>query len=118
MAATCVTRENIASFSVEELCSYLADQGLDSDVMSILRDSKITGLDFLELSKDLLKELFPVVGVRMSVSRLLSSLTPKPAEIPLTSTLPPKVFICYCKYKPCTAIIGLSDFFKSDSNNL
>ncbi len=78
--AGALTREVISSLSVEDLCHYLVDQKQHADVVSAMQDNRITGNDFLELSKDQLKELFPILGTRMSVARLLSVWTARTDE--------------------------------------
>ena len=74
-----MAKESVQSFTVEELCDYLADQGQHQDVVTAVVENRLAGRDFLELTSDHLKELFSVLGTRMSVQRLISSLSPQPS---------------------------------------
>ena len=73
-----MAKESVQSFTVEELCDFLTDQGQHQDVVTAVVENRLTGRDFLELTSDHLKELFSVLGTRMSVQRLISSLSPQP----------------------------------------
>ena len=66
--------ERVAKMSKEELCDYLDGKGLDPEAVDAVRQNRLSGATFLELSKEHLKELFPVVGDRIAVSKLLESL--------------------------------------------
>lgn len=66
--------ERVAKMSREELCDYLDGKGLDPEAVDTVRQNRLSGATFLELSKEHLKELFPVVGDRIAVSKLLESL--------------------------------------------
>ena len=61
----------ISIMSKEELPSYLEQEGLDTDVIDTLKCNKISSSSFLELSSEDLKELFPIVGDRIAVKKLL-----------------------------------------------
>lgn len=74
---------------MEELCDYLGNQELHQDVIAVIEENRLTGMDFVELSSAHLKELFPVLGTRMAVQRLVASLAPKSAEQLPRSTLGP-----------------------------
>ena len=66
--------ERVAKMSKEELCDYLNGKTLDPEAVDTVRQNRLSGATFLELSKEHLKELFPVVGDRIAVSKLLESL--------------------------------------------
>ena len=75
-----LTREVVSSFNTEKLCKYLTDQGQSQDVITAVEENKLTGIDFLELTTLHSKELVPVLGPRMSVQRLIISLTLLPEQ--------------------------------------
>ncbi len=79
-----------------ELSNYLADQGQHQDVLTAVEVNRLTGADFLELTSSHLKELFPVLGARMSVQRLISSFTSKPAPNQQSETPLAKVSFNNC----------------------
>ena len=68
------TKEEIASYSSEQLCEFLSKQGVDDDALPIFRQQRIRGADFINLKDDELKELFPIMGIRLSVARLVRAL--------------------------------------------
>lgn len=64
--------ESIKNLSIEELCEYLKNQNFQSEVIESVGRNRISGSSFLELTPEHLKELFPAIGDRMSVSKLLN----------------------------------------------
>lgn len=60
----------VSAFSFDELSDYLFDK-VSETVLLKLRQEKICGMDFVNLSDGQLKELFPVMGERMLVSRII-----------------------------------------------
>lgn len=61
---------DIAHFSTEELCSHLSDKVHESALLTLEKEA-ITGAIFTKLTNDDLKDLFPQVGARLSVSMVL-----------------------------------------------
>ncbi len=47
-----------------------------ADVVLCVQENRLTGADFVELTSDQLKELFPVMGTRMAIQRLIAAVTP------------------------------------------
>lgn len=66
-------RQEVSAYTTDELCDYLFDR-VDLDAIHTLREQKISGLDFISPSDDDVKELFPVMGVRLGVSRAVKAL--------------------------------------------
>lgn len=66
--------DRVAKMSKDDLCDYLNSKGLDPEAVDTVKQNRLSGATFLELSKEHLKELFPVVGDRIAVSKLLESL--------------------------------------------
>ena len=66
--------ERVSKMSKEDLCDYLNTKGLDLEAIDTVKQNRLSGATFLELSKEHLKELFPVIGDRIAVSKLLESL--------------------------------------------
>lgn len=66
--------DRVAKMSKDELCDYLKCKDLDPEAVETVKQNRLSGATFLELSKEHLKELFPVVGDRIAVSKLLESL--------------------------------------------
>ena len=60
--------------TTEDFTSYLERQGLSSDIVDVITKNRLTAATFLELSSEHLKELFPIVGDRISVSKLLQDI--------------------------------------------
>ena len=56
------------------ITDYLNSKDLDPEAIDTIKQNRLSGATFLELSKEHLKELFPVVGDRIAVSKLLESL--------------------------------------------
>ena len=73
-SASMATKETVSTFSLEDLCDYLTDQRLHEEVITTIRENRITGKHFVELTDELLREMFPCVGARMALSRLIGSL--------------------------------------------
>ena len=61
----------IILMSKDDLCSYLERQDLEKEAVDTIRSNRISGAAFLELTPEHLKELFPVVGDRISVNKIL-----------------------------------------------
>ena len=58
-------------YSVEELSKFLLFRELDVDIVDTLSKNKIGGEEFMALTDDLLREMFPVVGERVKVRKLI-----------------------------------------------
>ncbi len=65
-------REPRAKMEFKELCTIII--GLGSEVVDVIQRNRLTAATFLELSSEHLKELFPIVGDRISVTKLLQEL--------------------------------------------
>ena len=61
-------------YSVEELCEFLRDNHVSSDVSDRVKSNQINGELFLELSSDELKEIAPVLGDRVALRKLQTKL--------------------------------------------
>ena len=67
--------DRVAKMSKDEFCDYLKCKDLDPEAVETVKQNRLSGATFLELSKEHLKELFQVVvGDRIAVSKLLESL--------------------------------------------
>lgn len=56
---------------LDEFCDYLLEKGFHSDVMTSFNRNRVSGVTFLALSDDDLKDLVPVIGDRVNVHKLL-----------------------------------------------
>ena len=63
--------DQVKTMSVEEFNDFLQQKNLPEDVISIISDNELTGLDFLSLTDEQIKELFPVMGRRLMILRLM-----------------------------------------------
>ena len=63
--------DQVKTMSVEEFGDFLQQKNLPEDVISIISDNELTGLDFLSLTDEQIKELFPVMGRRLMILRLI-----------------------------------------------
>ena len=71
----------VATYTVAQLCDeFLADR-VDEDVISTIRRHKITGDFFLSLDEDQLVELFPIIGDRMAVRKLINEIKREDAPV-------------------------------------
>ena len=62
---------SIVCYSAEELSEFLLFRELDADIVDTLSKNKIGGEEFMALTDDLLREMFPVVGERVKVRKLI-----------------------------------------------
>lgn len=74
------TRSEILSFSCDQLYEWLLN-GLKDDVgdesIEELRMQRVNGRSFLELTEEDLREMFPLIGERKAVQRLINAYSPK-----------------------------------------
>ena len=65
---------DVRDFDCDVLGQYLTDQGFHKEVVARFVDNRISGDLLMELVEDDLKAMFPVVGDRMRVGKLLDSI--------------------------------------------
>ena len=66
------SRLNVADFDHEELFTFIRDNNkVDMEVAVVLRDQHVSGKMFLELSEKDIMDLFPKLGQRKQVEKLL-----------------------------------------------
>lgn len=102
----------IKSFNEEELFQHLS-LTLDKDIAKVMKDQKVSGEDFLDLTDEDLKEFFPLLGDRKKVLRLKSScltvgIDERMAAAPTaTPREKPKKLVCndLTKYPQCMCMI-------------
>ena len=63
----------IPQLDVEDFSEYLLDRGFDATVVKAFEENRISGDLFVKLTDDDLKELVPLIGVRLGVRELLHS---------------------------------------------
>ena len=63
--------DQVKAMNVQEFVDFLQQKDLPEDVILTISDNELTGLDFLSLTDEQIKELFPVMGRRLMVLRLL-----------------------------------------------
>ena len=63
--------DEVSDLSKEELSKYLERHGLEPEVIDTIIRNRISGASFLELKSEHLKELFPVIGDRIAVNKIL-----------------------------------------------
>ena len=68
-------------YSVEELSEFLLLKELDDDIVDTLSKNKIGGKEFMALTDDLLREMFPIVGERVKVRKLIDEFSGKSEEV-------------------------------------
>ena len=81
MAESC----SFSELNVEEFADYLEDEGYEASVIRSFTDNRISGAAFLKLKENHLKELVPIIGVRLSISELLEKA--KQVHVSLTGSL-------------------------------
>ena len=64
---------SISQLSIEDFAEYLLDRGFNATVAKSFEENQISGAAFLNLSNDDLKELVPLIGVRLGIRELLQS---------------------------------------------
>lgn len=72
---------SVVRYSVEELSEFLLFKELDDDIVDTLSKNKIGGKEFMALTDDLLREMFPIVGERVKVRKLIDEISGKPEEV-------------------------------------
>lgn len=80
-----LTRAGVERLSADELRAYLTDRlqlEVSVDSLAALEENRVSGRTFLELREEDLKELFPLIGERRAVERLIGSY--RPNEVNLT----------------------------------
>lgn len=81
----------VSRYSTEELCDYLPGEVHQDAVLDTLREHDISGRIFVSLTEDDLKDLFPVLGERLSITTVLRQLKKQERES-IQSNSKPKVF--------------------------
>ena len=79
MAESC----SFSELNVEEFADYLEDEGYEASIIRSFTDNRISGAAFLKLKENHLKELVPIIGVRLSISELLE----KAKQVHVTGSL-------------------------------
>lgn len=74
------TRENVESFTIEEVCELVCNkleyrEGVD-DIVDELRSNYINGKTFLNLSQDDIKEMLRPIGHRKALTAIIQSYRP------------------------------------------
>ncbi len=67
-------REKVSNYDCDELCDYLLDKETQTDVIFKIREQQLAGLEFIALTSEEIRELFPVMGLRKRVSRCVQEL--------------------------------------------
>jgi len=62
---------DIKSLNVEQFSEVLSKEGYDDSVVQNFAENQISGSAFLKLKEHHLKELVPVIGVRLSIAEML-----------------------------------------------
>ena len=65
--------DKLKNLSVDELCDYLEDSGIEKSLRDRIHLHKIDGAIFASLSDDDLKELAPLIGDRVALKNLMTS---------------------------------------------
>lgn len=71
--------KDVLGYSVAELADWLQTQNseeLNEDIITTIETSRINGKTFVDLNERDLAELFPILGDRKAISRLVASLKP------------------------------------------
>ena len=80
--ASCRAAEKL---SVAELCEWLSEKVKDDvqeESIEVLRQNRVNGRSFLEVTDEDLKELFPLIGERKAVARVVEEYK-KPSHPPV-----------------------------------
>ena len=72
------TCNNIREYSVDELSDFLEGKGISETVLSILRENRVVGDVFLDLTESDLREIVKPLGERKALLKLINHY--KPAE--------------------------------------
>ena len=62
---------DIKSLTVDQFMEVLRNEGYDDSIIQNFADNQISGDAFLKLKENHLKELVPIIGVRLSIGELL-----------------------------------------------
>ena len=73
-------REVVSSYDCDELCDHLIQFDFPQDVIWTIREHRIFGQDFVELTDEEIKELFPEMGIRKKLSRHVLPLRLNPGD--------------------------------------
>lgn len=77
-------RDSIKDLNVEDFGDFLLQKGVHEDIASLFVNNRITGVLFLKLSEEDLKELIPTIGDRIVVKELLRDASKVTCHIILT----------------------------------
>ena len=69
--------ENVKELNCEDFGDFLMKQGFHEDMVSAVTANRICGQTFIEMSDKDIKEVFPVIGDRIRVRKLLKSVIPQ-----------------------------------------
>lgn len=73
-----ITKQEIARMNVEELSDYLKrSDHVGEDIIQALKESRVDGTSFLELTDDDLRELDLRLGERKTLKRIIESFQPR-----------------------------------------
>lgn len=61
---------DIASFTVDELCTYLEKENFSADVIEAFYENEVNGSLFLDLSEENMKEVSPTLRERIRLRKL------------------------------------------------
>ncbi len=70
------TCSDIQEYSVDQLSDFLQDKGIGEDILSTLRENRVGGDVFLELTESDLRELVKPLGEWKALQKLISSYKP------------------------------------------
>ena len=86
------TKAELSNFSREELHEFLVTKyGFEVSMESLdsIKNNKIGGMTFLELTSDEIKELITLLGERKTIQRMINSYTKPPQQ---------EKEVIYCSY--------------------
>ena len=84
--ATC---NDIQEYSVDQLSDFLKVKGIGEDILTTLRENRVAGGVFLDLTESDLRELVMPLGERKALLKLIN--TYKPVEVLSTANAMPLV---------------------------
>ena len=79
-------RSEVEKLTVLELYDWVLgklEDEVDEDTVKVLEKNKVNGKSFVDLSESDLKEMFPLLGERKAITRLIDGLKAKPQLVSL-----------------------------------
>ena len=99
---------DVSSFSIDQMCKFLLDEGIPADVASSFSQNCISGAAFVRLLEADLRDLCPLIGIRTKIRDLLEKVRINYGNIRYSSYI---FFFCVYYIFACVSIPLIARMF-------